>query len=134
MDSKASNKEPDEVSIVGLMTPLWSHRRLLVVTTIAMTGLAIAFSGIHYLSQPVRWTASVEFRPTFEGAAAGKYPNLLPFSPSDIIDPSVLDQVFDTNKIQDFCPRNDFRSAFFVELRSSELQLIDSDYQARPSR
>ncbi len=43
----------------------------------------------------------------------------------------MLDQVFDTNKIQDFCARNDFRSAFFVAQRSSELQLIDSDYQAR---
>jgi hypothetical protein len=126
-----SEEERDEVSIVGLVKPLWGHRRLLVVTTVATTALAVLLSAVHFWWQPARWTASLEFRPTFEGAAAGRYPNALPFAPSDIIDPSVLDQVFDTNKIQDFCARNDFRSAFFVELRSSELQLIDSDYQSR---
>ena len=126
-----SEDERDEVSIAALLRPLWGHRRLLVVTTLAMTALAVLLSAVHYWWQPVRWTASLEFRPTFEGADLGKYPNKLPFAPSDIIDASVLDQVFDTNKIQDFCARNDFRSAFFVEQRSSELQLIDSDYQSR---
>jgi hypothetical protein len=118
-------------SIVGLLKPLWTHRRFLVVTTTVMTVLAIVVSAVHYLWQPARWTAALEFRPVFEGAAAGRYPNGLSFAASDIIDPSVLEQVFDTNKIQDFCPRNEFRSAFFVEQRSSELQLIDSDYQSR---
>ena len=126
-----SEDERDDVSIVGLLKPLWDHRRLLVVTTLAMTALAVLLSAVHYWWQPVRWTASLEFRPTFEGAELGKYPNGLPFAPSDIIDPSVLDQVFDTNQIQDFCARNDFRSTFFLEQRLSELQLIDSDYQSR---
>ncbi len=123
--------EQDGVSIVGLLKPIWAHRRLLVVTTLSMTVLAIVLSGIHYLWQPVRWTVSLEFRPTFQGAELGRYPNTLPFAPSDITDPSVLDQVFDANKIQDFCTRTEFRSAFFIEQRSSELELIDSDYQAR---
>src|SRR5262249_2530028 len=35
------------------------------------------------------------------------------------------------NKVQDFCSRDDFRSAFSIEQRSSELQALDSDYQAR---
>lgn len=131
VDPNTSEDERDEVSIVGLLKPLWRHRRLLVVTTLAMTALAVLLSAVSYWRQPVRWTASMEFRPTFEGADQGKYPNKLPFAPSDIIDASVLDQVFDTNKIQDFCARNDFRSAFFIEQRSSELQLIDSDYQSR---
>jgi hypothetical protein len=102
-----------------------------VVTTLVMTALAVLLSAVHYWWQPVRWTASLEFRPTFEGAGVGKYPNALPFAPSDTTDPSILDQVFDKNKIQDFCARDDVRSAFFVEQRSSELQLIDSDYQGQ---
>jgi len=126
-----SEDERDEVSIIGLLKPIWSHRRFLVVSTFAMTALAVLLSAVHYWRQPVLWMASLEFRPTFQGAESGRYPNALPFAPSDITDPSVLDQVFDTNKIQDFCARNDFRSAFFLEQRSSELQLIDSDYQSR---
>lgn len=127
----SSDEERDEVSIVGLLKPLWDHRRLLVVTTLAMTALAVLLSAAHYWRQPVRWAASLEFRPMFAGAGEGKYPNALPFAPSDILDPSVLAQVFDTNKIQDFCARDDYRGAFFVEQRSAELQLIDSDYQSR---
>jgi hypothetical protein len=96
-----------------------------------MTVLAILFSAVHYWWQPARWTVSLEFRPLFQGAELGKYPNALPFAPSDIVDPSVVDQVFDANKIQDFCGRSDFRSAFSVEQRSTELELIDSDYQSR---
>ncbi len=128
---RLSKEAPDEVSIVGLIRPLWDHRRLLVVTTCTMTALAILVSAGHYWLQPVRWTASLEFRPTFQGAEVGKYPNGLPFGPSDVIDPLVLGQVFDTNKIQDFCTRDDFRSAFFVEERSALLQVIDSEYQSR---
>lgn len=121
----------NDVSLVGLLKTLGDYRRVLVVTTLSVTALAVVICTLHYWRQPVRWTASLEFRPTFEGAEVGKYPNALPFAVSDIIDPSVLDLVFDTNKIQDFCSRNDFRSAFFVERRSPELQLIDSDYQSR---
>lgn len=131
VDPETSSDERDELSIVGLMKPLWDHRRLVVVTTVAMTAFAVLVSAVHYWWQPVRWTVSLEFRPTFEGAQDGKYPNLLPFAPSDIADPSVLDQVFETNKIQEFCSGNDFRSSFVVERRSPELQLIDSDYQSR---
>lgn len=131
MNPNTSEEERDEVSIVGLLKPLWGYWRFLVATTLAMTALAAVVSAVHYLRQPVRWTASLEFRPTFEGADLGKYPNKLPFAASDVTDPSVLDQVFELNKIQESCARNDFRSAFFVEQRSSELQLIDSDYQSR---
>lgn len=134
MDPNTSSEEEErnEASIAGLLTPLWGHRRLLVVTTLATTVLATLLSAVHFFWwQPVRWTASLEFRPTFEGAEGGRYPNGLPFAPSDITDPSVLDQVFDTNHIQDFCQRNEFRLAFFIERQSSELQLIDSDYQSQ---
>ncbi len=131
VDRDTFSEDGDEMSIGGLLRPLWGHRRFLVVTTLAMTALAILLSGILYFWLPARWTASLEFRPTFEGAAVGKYPNALPFAPSDVVDPSVLDQAFDGNKIQDFCARNDFRSAFFVEQGSAELQLIDLDYQSR---
>ena len=121
----------DDVSLAGLIEPLWLHRRLIVVATLAAAVLAAALSAVHYLLQPVRSTASVEFRATFEGARAGKYPNGLPFGPTDVVDPSVLGQVFNTNSIQDFCTLNDFRSAFSVVQRSPELQMIDADFQSR---
>jgi hypothetical protein len=125
-----SPNERDELSIDGLVTPVWTHRRLLVVSTLGMTALAIFLSGVYFFWQ-ARWTASLEFRPTFEGADIGEYPNLLRFAASDILDASVLDQVFDANKIQDLCSRSDFRASFLIEQHSAELQMIDSDYQSR---
>jgi hypothetical protein len=126
-------EERDELLLVGLLKPIWSHRRLLVVATLTATILSVLLSVIHYWWQPVQWTASLEFSPTFKGADTGKYPNGLPFGPSDIVDPSVLAQVYNKNKIQEFCAPEDYQGAFFIEQRSFELQLIDSDYQARLS-
>jgi hypothetical protein len=126
-----SDEERDEVSITGLVKPLWGHRRMLVVIPLAVTALAIVLSAIVYFWLPSRWTASLEFSPTFAGATAGRYPNGLPFAPSDITDASVLDQVFDANTIQDYCARADFRSAFSIEQSSTDLELIDFDYRAR---
>src|SRR5712692_7332907 len=77
-----SEKERNEVSIVDVLRQLWDRRRLLVVTTLTMTVLAVLVSAVHYWLQPVRWTASLEFRPTFKGAELGQYPNALPFAGS----------------------------------------------------
>ena len=123
--STTSEEDRDEVSIVGLLKPLWHHRRLLVVTTFMMTALAVLLCAVHFWRQPARWTASLEFRPTFEGAEAGEYPNGLPFGPSDIIDASVIDQVYDANKIKDFCDPNAFQTAFFVEQQLGALGDLD---------
>lgn len=127
-----SDEAEDQVSILGLIKPLWGHRRVLVGLTLATTTLAALLSAIHYVwLQPTRRTASLEFRPVFKGADTGRYPNNLPFATADIIDPTVLDQVFDKNEIQKDCPRGDFHSGFFIERRSPELEVLDSEFQAR---
>lgn len=107
--------------------------RSIVLRTSVIAALLVAILGTLYLlwGQPVRTTASLAFRPTFEGAAVGKYPNQLPFGPSDITSATVVDQVYDRNKVQDYCPRDAFRGGFFVEERSAALAFLNADYQAR---
>jgi hypothetical protein len=73
----------------------------------------------------------VGFRPTFEGANNGKYPNGLPFSSNDVVDESIVNQVFDSNQMQGYCDREPFRSGFFVEQTSMDLRFLDFDYGAR---
>lgn len=128
---KLSEEERDHVSLLGLWDPIWGHRRVLVAATVVMTVLAMLVSGIHFWWQPLRWAAALEFRPTFQGAETGRYPNALPFAVSDITDPSIVDQVYDKNKVEEYCSRPAFDSAFSVEQRSPELLFIDADYQSR---
>jgi hypothetical protein len=130
-DERDYEQRPEDRPLVILLRSAWSHWRLIVVTTLTITVIAVVLSVIDYRRQPTVWVASLEFRPVFKGAEFGAYPNDLLFAPSDITDSSVLDQVYDANKIQDFCPSNDFRASFLIQRQSAELLLIDSDYQSR---
>ncbi|MGE3341951.1 MAG: hypothetical protein AB7L71_00845 [Vicinamibacterales bacterium] len=83
--------------------------------------------------QPVRRASVLEFRPTFNGAGQGEYPNGLPFSSSDVAAGAVVDVVYDGNSIGEYCSREAFRGGFFVEQRSDASAFLDAEYQARLS-
>ena len=121
----------DETQIGDFFAPLLAYRRLIWRTTVAATVLAILGGAIYFFVQPAAWSIFVEFRPAFKGIAAGEYPNKLPFASSDIVDPTVLDQVYDKNHAEQFCSREEFRSGFVVDETSTELQFLDMDYQSR---
>ncbi len=126
------NDEPgDEIRIGDFFAPLLQYRYLIWHATIAATALTVLAGGIYYFWQPVRWSTSLGFQPVFAGAAAGQYPNKLPFSSTDVVDSTVIDQVHAKNHVQDPCAPGDFRSGFVVEESSSEMRFLDLDYQAR---
>ncbi len=128
------NDEPgDEIRIGDFFAPLLQYRHLIWHATIAATALTVLAGGIYYFWQPVRWSTSLGFQPVFAGAAAGQYPNKLPFSSTDVVDSTVIDQVHAKNHVQDPCAPGDFRSGFVVEESSSEMLFLDLDYQARLS-
>ncbi len=128
------NDEPgDEIRIGDFFAPLLQYRHLIWYATITATALAVLAGGIYYFWQPVRWSTSLGFQPVFEGAAVGQYPNKLPFSSTDVVDSTVIDQVHAKNHVQDPCAPGDFRSGFVVEESSSEMLFLDLDYQARLS-
>jgi hypothetical protein len=81
--------------------------------------------------QPVRRASILSFRPTFQRATMGQYPNGLSFAGSDIVAAPILDLVFDRNTIQEYCAREVFRSGFYVEQRSDESAFLDAEYQTR---
>ncbi len=133
MTNPDDNDASDEIRIGDFFAPLLQYRHLIWHATIAATALAVLAGGIYYFRQPVRWSTSLEFRPVFKGADSGEYPNKLPFSSTDVVDPTVLDQVHAKNHVQDPCAPGDFRSGFVVEESSSEMRFLDLDYQARLS-
>lgn len=100
-----------------------------------VAGILAGALGMAYMlwGQPVRQVTSLEFRPTFEGASAGLYPNGLAFSSTDIISAPVADAVFEVNSLEQYCSRDAFRSGLYVEERSDASALLDAEYLARLS-
>lgn len=114
---------------VGLFRESW---HTVAKTVLAATAIAVILGGLYlWWWQPVRRTWTLEFRPTFAGAADGHYPNGLTFGPSDVSAASVMQAVFDRNEIQQYCTVDQFRSGFFVEQRSVEFELLDLEFQDR---
>jgi hypothetical protein len=119
---------------LNILDTLASEWRRVVRTGAVLAGVA-AVGGLVYLlwGQPVRYTASLEFQPTFTGAAQGRYPNGQVFATTDITAQPVADLVYDRNALGDYCDRQAFRSGFFVELRSMAIALLDAEYLGRLS-
>lgn len=124
----ADDDAPLEIDVVGLVR---AHGRSSLRAALGVVVVVLALGGSYLLWQPTRAASVLEFRPTFEGAARGTYPNGLAFSPTDVTAAPVVDQVFDSNDILQYCPREAFRGGFFVELRSDQSMFLDAEYQAR---
>jgi hypothetical protein len=133
MNSPEDLRKDDEIAIGELVRPLVLHRRQIWLGTLAATVLAVAVGALYAVVQPSTRSARLEFRPLFNGANEGKYPNDLPFSATDVVNPSVVDQVFARNALQQFCPPGTFLSGLVVEESSPALVFLDLDYRARLS-
>lgn len=122
-----------DVLLGDLFRPLLQYRHLIWQATIGSTVIAFLLGGLYFAFQPSAWSAGIGFRPLFEGADQGSYPNGVPFAAADITDASVVDQAFAKNGLQSYCALDDFRSGFSVQLSSMALQSLSAEYQARLS-
>jgi len=116
---------------VDLLSLLKRHGRSALLVAVAAAGVAGGVGLFRFWIQPLRVVSTLGFRPVFAGADQGQYPNGLPFAASDVVARSILDVVFATNKVSDFCDREAFGSGFFVDLKSDESALLDSEFQSR---
>lgn len=78
MTNPEHNEASDDIQIGDFFAPLLNYRHLIWHATVSATALAILAVVIYFFLQPVRWSASLDFRPVFAGVAAGRYPNRLP--------------------------------------------------------
>lgn len=127
-----SGQQPGTNSTGIILQIIANHYGSALRVAIAAAAL-VGVAGFVYATwlQPTRRSYSLEFRPTFTGADSGQYPNGLPFSVSEVADSSILDIVYDTNEIAQYCGREVFRGGFFVEQRSAQSISLDAEYQGR---
>lgn len=123
----------DEVRLTDLFRPIVKRAKFIGRGTIVAALAAALIGGAYFLKQPVRRSAFLEFRPVFEGADAGRYPNGLPFAATDVINASIVDQVHEKNRIRDYCSAELFHGGFTVQESSPELRFLNMEYEARLS-
>jgi hypothetical protein len=121
----------DEIRLTDLLLPLVLYRRRIWQLTLALVAVTVLTAGIYFVVQPTLWSASLEIRPTFEGADDGEYPNGLKFGVADIVAPSVVEAVHSKNDLKNYCPVEVFRAGLTVQESSTALQLLDAEYLAR---
>ncbi len=116
--------DPDFLRIVKL------HWRDTLRAAVALAGLATLIAAAYWIWQPVRRTFSQEFRPAFNGADDGLYPNGEVFAPTDITAPVIVEQVHQALNGAEYCAVEDFRSGLMVEQWSDDARWLELEYQA----
>ena len=131
-DNEPTQGDDERLIPWNFFLSVWTQcRRPIVAWSFSLT-VVVAAAGAVYLFwlQPTRSVSTLDFRPTFAGAESDQYPNGLEFAASDIAAQPILDIIYETNNIQDYCPREVFRGGFFVEQWSSQAQFLELEYAA----
>lgn len=132
MSDRNPNDQDDSIRVDLLIAQLRASSRLILGVTVVLTVAVALGAGLYYaVYQPTRTSASLEFRPTFDGADKGVYPNGLTFSVVDVIAASILDKVHARNDLTALCPIESFKAGFFVERRSVEAAFLDAEFEGR---
>jgi len=110
-----------------------AYSRLIWQGTVAAVILAMLLGTLYLFLQPSSWSAALGFRPVFEGAEQGFYPNQTRFAVTDITATTVIDEVYEANAVAQYCQVDDFRAGFVIEESSPDLQFLRLEFLARLS-
>ena len=134
MDSSQAPKDAggsgaQEFSFLTIVRSAVRDRRRIMTAVLGITGVVALSALVYYVFvQPTRHVFSTAFRVTFDRAQEDLYPNGLPFGGSDVISPSVVQQVFDAHSLGDYCPFGRFKGGLVVERGATERRLVDAQY------
>jgi hypothetical protein len=123
----------DDLSLQPFLQALWSYRRVMVFTFIAIVLAYVGIILIVYARQPQERVASIGVRLTFEGAEQDRFPNGTKFSSAEIVSTPVLSEVFRRNELQRYASFQDFKDSMFVLQANADLELLSYEYQTKLS-
>ena len=121
----------DEISLQPLLKALWSYRQVISLAVAGVMGIFAVAVLAAYVLLPVERLGTLEFRPLFQGASQGQYPNGTPFSSAEITSTPVLTEVFETSNLERYGSYEDFKNSIFVLQSNPELELLSYEYQAK---
>lgn len=127
--------EGSHTSDVVSLAPLGTFfRRFCPIFLFGLTGLLIlglTLVAVAWRVSPVTHLSYQEISITFRGAQKGEYPNGLPFSIEELLDPAVLRIVYDRQNLSQWLDFEAFRGALSVSIVPGEVHKIRREYEGR---
>jgi tetratricopeptide (TPR) repeat protein len=115
LDAPFAHQNDDEINLADLARKIWATRKVWLASMVLVTVGFVTFWAYKHLADPVRYTYSKPIQLVFKGVDAGQYPNGSNFRMADVIAPSVLHQVYQDNRLEEFdLSQETFQRAFTV--------------------
>ncbi|WP_119396445.1 hypothetical protein [Salinibius halmophilus] len=120
----------DEIDLRELFLRIWATRVKVVSAVLIVSALYACFVAFQYITRDKTTTYSQVFTLTFDGLANGEYPDGSPFSITDLVANSVVQQVYQNQPgLQNVMSRTAFSRAITVERYSPDYFLIVERYE-----
>lgn len=100
---------------------------------LALAGLAAAAAAVlvAYIARPSHQETAFAFRLLFSDVEKGQYPNGTRFSPADIVETPVLEEVYRRNELEKYLLFDDFKESLAVIDKNPALDRLRRDYASR---
>jgi hypothetical protein len=124
-------KQPPIASLAPLRTLYRSYRLWFQLGAIglALSGLCLALAV--WFTCPVTTISSIGISLDFQGAQQGKYSHGLPFSPEDLLDQSLLENLYEKNQLQQWLDFNSFKNALSINQSGVALNELRREYESK---
>ena len=123
----------DVLTLAPVRTFLNKYRLFLLFGLTGVFLLGIALVAAAWWVTPVTRVSSIQLSLGFQGAQDGQYPNRLPFSAEELIDPAVLRVLFERHQLQQWIEYPAFESSLSISQSLGNLQGTLREYSARLS-
>ena len=121
----------DETDLYQLILKVWAVRVPVVIAFLLVNFAYWGFWAFQKANSPNFDTYSRIIQLTFKGIASQKYPNGSPFRLADIVGPSILSLVYDTNKLKEHgISETDFVQGFNIQSYTPDYNLIVKRYES----
>jgi hypothetical protein len=124
-DIKQDGSEYDLVAFLRALLDTKVH--LLIAISMVTLIYWAAVVVLNFAKPPVH-TGSVNFYFTFSGVEDSEYPNKSPFQISDIIAPTILNEVYETARVSEYLDRDQFVTGFTIAPYIPDIDLINAKY------
>jgi hypothetical protein len=125
------NLDGDVLTLVPVRTFISRYRLILAFGLVGILLLGITLVAVSWWVSPATRVSSIQLSLGFLGAQDGQYPNQLPFSAEELIDPSVLRVVYDRHELQSWLDFSSFGSSVSISQSADNLRDILREYEGR---
>ena len=125
------NLDGDVLTLAPVRIFVSRYRLLLAFGLVGILFMGLALVAAAWWVSPATRVSSVQLSLGFLGAQDGQYPNQLPFSAEELIDPAILRTVYDRHQLQQWLELPAFESALSISQSADDLEDILREYEGR---